>query len=440
MNGDRETLHRVVIVGGGFGGLSAARALKREPVHVTLLDRRNFHLFQPLLYQVATGILCPGEIAAPLRHILRGSRNTVVLLGEAVGFDPAERRVLLADGELAYDSLIVAAGSVNQYYGHDDWAAIAPGLKSIEDCAEIRQKIFYAFEVAEREADPVKRRAWLTFVVVGSGATGVELSGMISEIARDSLRGDFRSIRPEEAEILLVDLADRVLPHLPPELSRKAEESLRRVGVKTQTGVRVTCIDTEGVVLDSSNGSERIEARTVLWTAGVSGSPLAERLAEKTGACLDRQGRLKVQPDLTLPGYPEIFVVGDLARIEGPDGSPLPGLAPVATQSGRYAARRIAARIRGEGQGSPFSYFDKGVMAVIGRHAAVADIGRFHFGGILAWFLWLFIHLLLLVGFENRLIVFTRWAFAYFTFNRGSRILYSEGTVRLPLSEIKNTD
>jgi len=431
---DRKTLHHVVIVGGGFGGLCAARALAKEHVRVTLLDRRNFHLFQPLLYQVATGILGPGEITAPLRHILRKQKNVTVLLGEAVDVDPENRRVILADGALGYDTLIVAAGMRNHYHGHDDWERVAPGLKSIEDSGWIRQKIFFAFEVAEREADPEKRKAWLTFVVVGSGPTGVELTGMLAEIAKDTLKEDFRSFRPEDSEILLVDAAERILPSFAPELSRKARRSLERLGVTIRTGRKVTAIDEAGLTLAGPDGEERIESRTVLWAAGVSGSPLAERLAATTGAALDRMGRIRVGPDLTVPGHPEIFVIGDLAHIPGKDGNPLPGLAPVATQGGRYAAKLIGRRLRGEGPAEPFHYFDKGTMAVIGRHAAVADIGPLHFGGIAAWLMWLFIHLMLLVSFESRLVVFIRWAFSYFTYSRGSRVLLAAGTLRLPVT------
>jgi len=426
--------HHVVIVGGGFGGLYAARALEKAPVRVTLVDRRNFHLFQPLLYQVATGILGPGEITAPLRHILRKQKNATVLLGEVVDVDPANRRVILADGSLDYDTLIVAAGMKNHYYGHERWEESAPGLKTIEDSGWIRQKIFFAFEVAERETDPEKRKAWLTFVVVGSGPTGVELTGMLAEIAKDALKDDFRSFRPEDSEILLVDAAQRVLPSFPEELSEKAQRSLEALGVRIRTGVKVTAIDDEGLTLRGPAVEERIASRTVLWAAGVSGSPLGAKLAEKTEAQLDRMGRIRVAPDLTVPGHPDIFVIGDLAHIAGKDGNPLPGLAPVATQGGRYAARVIGKRLKGEGPPSPFSYFDKGTMAVIGRHAAVADIGPFHFGGIAAWLMWLFIHLMLLVNFESRLVVFIRWAFSYCTYSRGSRVLLALGTMRLPVT------
>lgn len=426
--------HHVVIIGGGFGGLYAARALAKAPVRITVVDRRNFHLFQPLLYQVATGILGPGEITAPLRHILRKQKNVTVLLGEVVDIDPANRRISLADGVLDYDTLIVAAGMKNHYYGHEDWEQAAPGLKSIEDSGWIRQKIFFAFEVAEREPDPEKRKAWLTFVVVGSGPTGVELTGMLAEIAKDTLKDDFRTFRPEDAEILLVDAADRILPSFPADLSQKAQHSLEGLGVTIRTKTKVTAIDDAGLTLQGHAGEERIASRTVLWAAGVSGSPLGAKLAEKTGIAPDRMGRIPVGPDLTVPGHPEIFVIGDLAHIPGKDGNPLPGLAPVATQGGRYAARVIAKRLKGEGTLAAFSYFDKGTMAVIGRHAAVADIGPFHFGGIVAWLMWLFIHLMLLVNFESRLVVFIRWAFSYFTYSRGSRVLLALGTMQLPVT------
>src|SRR5512137_130735 len=426
--------HHVVIIGGGFGGLTAARTLKKAPVRVTLVDRRNFHLFQPLLYQVATGILGPGEITAPLRHILRKQKNAAVLLGEVVDFDPAKRRVILADGAIDYDTLIVAAGMKNHYYGHDAWEKVAPGLKSIEDSAWIRQKIFFAFEVAEREPDPEKRRAWLTFVIVGSGPTGVELTGMVAEIARESLKEDFRTIDPRESEILLVDAADRVLPAFPPELSENARSTLRDLGVQVRTGVKVTAIDEQGIALEGPEGKQRIATHTVLWAAGVAASPLGRMLAEKAGSKTDRMGRVIVNPDLTLPGHPEIFVIGDMAHLPDKDGNSLPGLAPVATQQGRYAARCIAKRLCGEIPQGPYSYFDKGTMAVIGRHAAVANIGRFRFGGIIAWLMWLFIHLLLLINFESRLVVLVRWAFSYFTHSRGSRVLIATGTLRLPIS------
>jgi NADH:ubiquinone reductase (H+-translocating) len=437
---EKKSPHHVVIIGGGFGGLYAARTLIKAPVRVTLVDRRNFHLFQPLLYQVATGILGPGEITAPLRHILRKQKNAAVLLGEVVDFEPAGRRVILADGAIDYDTLIVAAGMKNHYYGHDDWEKVAPGLKSIEDSAWIRQKIFFAYEVAERETDPEKRRAWLTFVIVGSGPTGVELTGMVAEIARETLKEDFRSIHPEESEILLVDAADRVLPAFPPELSEQARTTLHDLGVQVRTGVKVTAIDEQGIALEGPAGTQRIAANTVLWAAGVAASPLGRMLADKAGAQADRLGRVMVRHDLTVPGHPEIFVIGDMAHFPGEDGNPLPGLAPVATQQGRYVAGCIGKRLRGEGPPTPFSYFDKGTMAVIGRHAAVANVGRFRFGGITAWLMWLFIHLLLLINFESRLVVLIRWAFSYFTHSRGSRVLIATGTLRLPVTGAKGKE
>ena len=424
---EQDTRHRVVIVGGGFGGLSAARALKNAPVRVTLVDRRNFHLFQPLLYQVATGILGLGEITSPLRHILRKQKNTNVLLGEVVDFDPTNRRVILADEIIEYDTLIVAAGMKNHYYSNDQWEKVAPGLKSVEDSGLIRQKIFFAFEVAEREPDPEKRRAWLTFVIVGSGPTGVELTGMIAEISRETLKEDFRSIHPQDSEIILVDAAERTLPAFPPELSERAKEELLSLGVRVRTGMKVTAIDDEGITLEGPVSTERIAARTVLWAAGVAASPLGRLLAEKTGASVDRMGRVMANPDLSLPGHPEIFVIGDMAHLPGKDGTPLPGLAPVATQQGRYVGRCIGRRLYGENAPGRFSYFNKGTMAVIGRHAAVASIGKFRFGGITAWLLWLFVHLLLLINFESRLVVLIRWAFSYFAHSRGSRVLLAAG-------------
>ena len=407
-------MHRVVIVGGGFGGLYAAKALRHTPVDVTLVDRRNFHLFQPLLYQVATGSLSPGEISAPLRAVLRSQKNTRVLLGDAVDLDATGRRLILTDGAVPYDTLIVATGARNTYFGHDAWSKVAPGLKSIEDATEMRHKILYAFEAAERENDPVRRKAWLTFVIVGAGPTGVELAGALAEIAQDTLRHDFRSIHPEESQIILLDGSPHVLPVYPVTLSEAAERSLVKLGVQPRTGVRVTAIDEEGVTL---NGAERIETRTVLWAAGVTASAFGKAL----GAPLDRQGRVSVGPDLTVPGHPEIFVIGDLALVVQ-DGKSLPGVAPVAMQQGRYAARAIGERLRGRTP-EPFRYHDKGSLAVIGRRAGVADFGRLRFHGAIAWLLWLFVHLMYLVQFRNRLIVFIRWGFQFLSFDRGARLI-----------------
>jgi NADH dehydrogenase len=414
-------MQRVVILGGGFGGLYAAKALKKAPVDVTLIDRRNFHLFQPLLYQVATGSLSPGEIAAPLRALLRKQKNARVLLGDATGVDAAAHRVLLAGGELAYDTLIVATGAQNFYFGHDDWQRIAPALKSLEDAAQIRRRLLYAFEAAERESDPEKRRGWLTFVITGAGPTGVELAGALAEIAHDTLRNDFRSIHPEESRILLLDGGSRVLAAFPENLSAAAERSLVRLGVRPRTGVQVTCIDEHGVDLTTANGTERIESKTVIWAAGVAPSPLGRALEQGAGAKLDRQGRVIVGPDLTIPGHPEIFVIGDLAHAEH-QGAPLPGIAPVAMQQGRYAGALIMARLERR-MLPPFHYFNKGTLAVIGRAAGVADFGKFTFSGVIAWLLWLFVHIMYLAQFRNRILVFIRWGFQYLTFDRGARLI-----------------
>ncbi len=420
--------HRVVILGGGFGGLYAAKSLRKAPVDVTLIDRRNFHLFQPLLYQVATGALSPGEIASPLRAILGSQKNTRVLLGVAVDLDAVKRTVLLDSGEIEYETLVIATGSRNFYFGKNAWEEHAPGLKTIEEATQIRHKILYAFEAAERETDPVKRGQWLTFVVVGAGPTGVELAGALGEIAHDTLRHDFRSIRPEEARILLLDGSDRVLPPYPPDLSRKAEQSLIRLGVRARSNVRVTDIDVNGVTLQTQNGTERIDSKTVIWAAGVRASTFGEVLAKRAGATLDKNGHVSIQPDCSLAGYPEIFVIGDLARLEQ-DGKALPGVAQVAMQQGDYVAKAIQQRLRGE-HPKPFRYFDKGNMAVIGRAAAVAQIGKLHFSGLFAWLLWLFIHLMYLVEFSSRVVVFVHWGFLYLTFNRGARLITGSDRLR----------
>ena len=414
--------HRVVIVGGGFAGLYCAKSLKKAPVEVTLIDRRNFHLFQPLLYQVATGALSPGEIASPLRVVLRRHRNARVWLGEVMDLDPDNRRVVLADGSVEYDTLVLATGSHHHYFGHDQWAALAPGLKTIEDATEIRRRILLAFESAERESNPEARRAWLTFVIVGAGPTGVELAGALGEIANDTLRHDFRSINPAEASILLIEGADRVLPTFPPDLGAAAERSLVELGVRARTGALVTDLDAHGVTLRIGERGEHIAARTVLWAAGVEASSLGKIVAERAGAPLDRGGRLIVEPDLTVPGHPEIFVIGDLANFSHQTGQPLPGVAPVAMAQGRYVARAIQARLRGE-TAPPFHYFDKGTLATIGRNKAVAQFGRLHISGFVAWVVWLFVHLMYLVEFDNRLLVLVEWVYNYITRNRGARLI-----------------
>ncbi|MFL5341321.1 MAG: NAD(P)/FAD-dependent oxidoreductase [Gemmataceae bacterium] len=416
----------VVIVGGGFGGLYAALSLHDAPVRVTLIDRRNFHLFQPLLYQVATGGLSPANIAAPLRAILRRQANTEVLLAEVTGIELAGRRVLLREGDAVdYDTLVVSAGARHHYFGRPDWEPSAPGLKTIEDATEIRRRILTAFESAERAADVMARQAHLTFVIVGGGPTGVELAGAISELARHTLRRNFRRINPAEARVLLVEGADRVLPPYPADLSTAAEKSLRQLGVEVWTQAKVSDIQPHAVTIQRSTGTEVVPASTVLWAAGVLASPLGKLLADATGAEIDRAGRITVQPDLTLPGHPEIFVIGDMALATGPDGKPLPGIAPVAMQQGRYAANCVRQRIRREPI-APFRFFDRGMLATIGRASAVGLVFGRHVAGWVAWMAWLFIHLMYLMAFENRLLVLIQWGGNYFTRNRSARLITGE--------------
>jgi NADH dehydrogenase len=422
-----EGRHRVVILGGGFGGLYAAQQLRRAPVEVTVVDRRNFHLFQPLLYQVATGGLSPGDISSPIRRALRKQRNARVLLGEATGLDAARREVLLQDGErLAYDSLVVATGARHHYFGNEDWERLAPGLKSVEDATELRRRILLAFERAEREPDPDTRRALLNFVVVGAGPTGVELAGAICELARDTLRHDFRRVDPREARVLLVEGADRVLPSYPPDLSAKAARSLERLGAEIRVETRVENLDEDAVTLVSESGPERLPSRCVLWAAGVRASSLARALEKEAGASLDSAGRILVEPDCSLPQHPEIFAIGDIASFRHQGEAALPGVAPVAMQQGRYVARLIRGRLRGR-ESLPFRYRDKGSMATIGRSSAVADFGRIRFGGFLAWFLWSAVHVFFLIEYENRVLVATRWLWNYVTRNRGTRLITGGG-------------
>jgi len=416
--------HRVVILGGGFGGLNAAQKLKRAPVAVTLIDRRNFHLFQPLMYQVATGSLSPGEIAAPLRGILSRQKNAQVLLGEAADIDPDAKRVVLRDGAaFPYDSLIVATGSQTSYYGKDEWRDWAPSLKSIEEATAIRHKILYAFECAERSATEEEARAWLTFVIVGAGATGMELAGALAEIANETLKNDFRHINPREARIILMEGGSRVLAAFPEDLSAKAERLVSRLGVEVKKGVMVTCIDAGGVTYSSGDESKSLPAKTVLWAGGVTTNKFGRKLSERTKAETDRSGRIKVNPDLTVSGYPDIFIVGDLALSLGEDGRPLPGVAQVAIQGGAYAAKTIRARLKGKNDTKSFHYFNKGDMAVIGRAAAVANIFGFHLAGLFAWLTWLFVHLIYIVEFQSRVLVFVQWGFEYLTFSRGARLI-----------------
>ena len=405
---------RVVILGCGFGGLWAAQGLRRARAEVTVIDRTNHHLFTPLLYQVATAGLAAPAIAGPIRHILAGQENATVLLADAREIDTGEKQIRLEDGtRIGYDYLVVATGTVNNYFGNDAWARFAPGLKTLEDALDIRARILLAFEHAERETDAARRPAWLTFVVIGAGATGVELAGTLAEIARHTLRGEFRRFDPRNARVILVEAGERVLPPYTPDLSEKARRQLERLGVAVFLQKRITGVDADGVSL----GEERIAAKTVLWAAGVSASPLGRSL----GASLDRAGRVRVEPDLSLPGHPEVFVVGDLALVEG-----VPGIAPAAKQMGRHAARNILLSLEQKPR-KAFKYRDYGQLATIGRNAAVAMIGRLHLSGYPAWLTWLVAHIYFLINFRNRLVVMIDWAWAYWTFQRNARIVLREG-------------
>ncbi|MBZ4421203.1 NAD(P)/FAD-dependent oxidoreductase [Myxococcus sp. RHSTA-1-4] len=414
MKANRESLPHVVILGGGFAGLYAARHLYKAPVRVTVVDRHNHHLFQPLLYQVATATLSPSEIAAPLRGIL-GPHDVSVLLADVTGVDTAGKRVLLADGELTYDFLVIATGATHSYFGNDQWSKYAPGLKSIEDAVEIRRRILMAFELAERETDPEVRRALLNFVIIGAGPTGVELAGALAEISRHSLPGDFKNIDPRQARIILIEGVKNVLPVYPEDLSLKARRALEELGVEVRTGARVTNIDETGVFI----GDEHLPARTVVWAAGVAASPVARSL----GVELDRAGRVLVAPELTVPGHEDIFVVGDLASVKGDDGKPVPGLAPAAMQMGKQAAVNIRRRLEGKPM-QPFKYWDRGSYAVIGRgHAVGIAFRRFKQSGFPAWAAWLLIHITFLIGFRSRLAVLLNWAYSYLTFAKSARII-----------------
>jgi NADH dehydrogenase len=410
----RDGRPHLVIVGGGFAGLYAARALKNAPLQITVVDRRNHHVFQPLLYQVATAALSPGEIAYPIRAVLAHQRNTRVWMAEVLRADLGRRKVVLADGELDYDYLILATGSRHSYFGHDEWERLAPGLKTLDDAFEIRRRLMSAFERAEREPDEQRRRELMTFVVVGGGPTGVELAGAIAEIACQVMGRDFRTIDPCDARVLLVEAGPRVLPAFPEALSAKAERSLRKLGAEVWTKEPVTSIDQGRVVA----GGREVRAANVFWAAGVTASPVARTL----GVALDRAGRVLVQPDLTVPGHPETFVVGDLAALADAKGNQLPGLAPVAIQEGQHSARNIVRALRGEPY-APFRYKDRGMLATIGRAAAVADIRRLRFSGHLAWLVWTFVHIFWLIGFRNRFIVFFEWAWAYLTYQRAVRLI-----------------
>jgi len=425
--------HRVVVVGGGFGGLQAAVHLARAPVELTLIDRRNFHLFQPLTYQVATGALAPEEVCYPLRAIFKRRRSVRVVMGEVAELDLEARAVRVEpagrEGDpfsVDYDTLIVAGGSAYSYFGHDEWRDVAPEVKSLESAVAVRGRILSAFEEAEVEADVERRRELLTFVVVGAGPTGVEMAGQIGELASDTLRRDFRSIDTGECRVLLVEMADRVLTSFPPSLSASAARQLEHLGVTPLLERQVVGIDERSVTVQAPDGgnTERIPSSTVIWAAGVTASTLASRLSERAGAELDRAGRLTVEPDLTLPGHPEVFALGDMVRVRGENGVPVtyPGVAPVAMQQGRYAAKVVRARLRGR-ESHPFHYRDKGNLATIGRARAVADLHFVRLGGFPAWLTWLVVHLWYLVGFQNRLLVFIRWSFSFFTRGRGGRLI-----------------
>ena len=399
----------IVILGGGFGGLYAAKTLRKAPARVTVVDRRNFHLFQPLLYQVATAALNPSDIAYPIRSVVAHQENTNVILGEVTAVDVERKIVKLIDSEVAYDYLIVATGATHSYFNHPEWSLIAPGLKTIEDAIEIRRRVLLAFEAAERENDPDRQKAWMTFVIVGGGPTGVELAGALSEIARHTMIRDFRRINPSSARVILVEGNDRVLPVYPPDLSAKAEQQLRDLGVEVITKGMVTGVDDHSVKI----GDVTIATRTVLWAAGVQASPLGRTL----GAPIDRAGRVVVNEDLSVPGHPEVFVTGDLAAVPG-----VPGVAPAAIQEGTHAAKNILRMIRGQ-PSQPFHYWNKGSLATIGREAAVADLGKLHISGFLAWFAWLAVHIFFLIGFRNRVLVILQWAWAYLTYQRGARLI-----------------
>ncbi|MDZ8088771.1 MAG: NAD(P)/FAD-dependent oxidoreductase [Nostoc sp. DedQUE12b] len=419
---EKNAPHRVVIVGGGFGGLYTAKALKKANVNVTLIDKRNFHLFQPLLYQVATGTLSPADISAPLRSVFSKSKNTKVLLGEVNDIDPKAQQVILGDEVVPYDTLIVATGVNHSYFGKDNWKEFAPGLKTVEDAIEMRRQIFSAFEAAEKETDPEKRRALLTFVIVGGGPTGVELSGAIAELAYQTLTEDFRSINTSEARILLLQGGDRILPHISPELSKVAAESLQKLGVAVYTNTRVTNI--EGNIVTFKQGDEltEITSKTILWAAGVQGSPMGKALAKSTGVECDRSGRVIVEPDLSIKGYNNIFVVGDLGNFSHQNGKPLPGVAPVAKQQGEYVAKLIKRRLKGENL-PQFRYNDVGTLAMIGQNLAVVDLGLVKLKGFIAWLFWLVVHIYFLIEFDTKVVVAIQWGWNYITRNRRSRLI-----------------
>ncbi|MEO0768377.1 MAG: NAD(P)/FAD-dependent oxidoreductase [Cyanobacteria bacterium J06649_4] len=425
----KKAPHHVAIVGGGFGGLYAAKALGKANVKVTLIDKRNFHLFQPLLYQVATGGLSAGDISSPLRAVLSKQKNVQVLMGEVVGIEPKDQVVRLKNGETVdYDSLIVATGSSHHYFGKDEWSDIAPGMKTIEDALEVRRRIFLAFEAAEKETDPARREALLTFFIVGGGPTGVELAGALAELAYETLREDFRSINPGETKVVLLEGMDRVLPPYPGDLSVAAKKSLEKLGVEVRTSTLVTNIEGDTVTLKSGDSIEKVQAFTVLWAAGIKASPMGKAIAEQTGAELDRIGRVIVEPDLSVPGNPNIFIAGDLAHYAHNHDGPLPGTAATAMQQGEYLATSIQQRLADK-KVSAFNYKDNGSMAVIGRNEAVANLGFTKLSGFPAWIIWIFVHIYYLIEFDNKLLVMMQWGWHYFTSQRGARLITGDDSI-----------
>ena len=439
-----ENRHRVVIVGGGFGGLYAAKSLSRTPVEVTLIDKRNFHLFQPLLYQVATGTLSPADISSPLRGILSKQKNAHVLMDEVFDLDAENQQVITPSRRIPYDTLIIATGVRHHYFGNESWQETAPGLKTVEDALNMRRRIFLAFEAAEKETDPERRKAFLTFVIVGGGPTGVELAGAIAELAFKTLKNDFRSIDIQQTQVLLLEGLDRVLPPYAPELSAKAQESLERLGVTIMTETRVTNVENQGVTVLRNGETQLIPSETVLWAAGVKASPVGKVLAGRAGAELDRVGRVMVSPDLSVPAHPNIFVIGDLANFshsskpsEQSQPTPLPGVAPVAIQEGQYVAQQITAQLKGKTK-APFKYREVGSLAIIGQDLAVVDLGFVKFSGPLAWFIWIFAHIYYLIEFDNKLVVLLQWGWNYFTRQRGARLITGEaslGSPEVPIGE-----
>jgi len=436
---ENNNLHKVVIIGGGFGGLYAAKELGSANIKLTLLDRRNFHLFQPLLYQIATGGLSPGDIASPLRAVLNKQKNTKVYESEVIDIDTENKEVVLRYRRIPYDTLIVATGSSHHYFGNDTWAVHAPGLKTIEDALEFRKRIFFAFECAEKETDPIKQKSWMTFIVVGGGPTGVELAGALGELAHSTLKNDFRNIDSTKSRIILLEGTDRILPAYDESLSKKAEYSLNRLGVKVDTDSFVTNITDEYVTVKKGDISQRIDTKTVLWAAGVRASRMGRVLNRKTGVDIDSVGRVIVNKNLSIKNYPEIFVIGDLANYSHQTGHPLPGVAPVAMQQGRYVANLVKKGLEGEYL-KPFYYRDKGSLAVIGRNSAVAEIGKFKINGFVAWLIWIFIHIRYLIEYDNKILVLTQWSWNYFTRKRGARLITGTDHLELLKNEEDNID